>query len=52
MFDLPLRDMYTLEGKAIYIKELNQTIGRLHQTVGDAMKTMILKFDISGNKGV
>jgi len=40
MFDLPLRDMYTLEGKAIYIKELNQTIGRLHQTVGDAMKTI------------
>ena len=23
MFDLPLQDMYTLEGKAIYIKEMN-----------------------------
>lgn len=38
MTDVPLEEIYTHEGKAKFIPELNQTVGKLHQTIGDLMK--------------
>ena len=40
MWDVPVQQLYTNEGKAIYIAELDQTMGKLHQTVGDAMRSI------------
>jgi len=36
--DVPLAELYTTEGKSKLVPELNQTTGKLHQTIGQLLK--------------